>query len=122
MRTPFLIDDCLPPKGEGYAEADVDSVGTLFDQYLCPIDTTAFGRESDLHGNDQVFVLLTDQVNLLSGSCPAGDVMVGCFSGEDLLAQGQLQWSRDFLRAGTGARQPDVPGRPGGLSGAGSGP
>lgn len=80
-----FLDDDVP--GNGYTEADVDSIGALFDQYLYPIDTTAFGRESDIDGNGQVFILLTDQVNHLSGSCPTGDVVAGYFTGNDLRIQ-----------------------------------
>ena len=35
------------------------NVGQLFDSHLYPIDTTAFGTESDLDGNGVVIVLLT---------------------------------------------------------------
>jgi hypothetical protein len=79
----FLDDDV--PAG-GYSAAEIDSVGRLFDQWLHPIDTTAFGRESDLDGNGQVLVLLTDQLNRLSGACnTTGQVVVGYFYGLDLL-------------------------------------
>lgn len=89
-----FLDDNVP--SGGYTEADVDSVGALFDQYLYPIDTTAFGRESDVDGNGQVFILLTDQVNQLSGNCPTRDVVVGYFSGQDLLAQGNSNLAEIF--------------------------
>jgi hypothetical protein len=89
-----FLDDIVRPGG--YTEADVDSVGALFDQYLYPIDTTAFGRESDVDGNGQVFILLTDQVNQLSGSCPSGDVAVGYFSGQDLRAQSNSNLAEIF--------------------------
>jgi hypothetical protein len=78
------LDNTVP--GGGYTQADIDSVGNLFDDYLYPIDTTAFGRESDLDGNGVVAVLLTDQVNKLSGSCnAAGSVILGYFFGSDLV-------------------------------------
>lgn len=78
------LDNAVP--GGGYVQADIDSVGNLFDDYLYPIDTTAFGRESDLDGNGVVVVLLSDQVNKLSGACnSAGSVILGYFFGLDLL-------------------------------------
>ncbi len=78
------LDNAVPTGG--YTQADIDSVGNLFDNYLYPIDTTAFGRESDLDGNGVVVVLLTDQVNKLSGSCnSAGSVILGYFYGSDLV-------------------------------------
>jgi hypothetical protein len=78
------IDNVVP--SGGYTQADIDSVGNLFDDYLYPIDTTAFGRESDLDANGVVVVLLTDQVNKLSGACnSAGSVILGYFFGVDLV-------------------------------------
>ncbi len=78
------LDNSVP--SGGYLQADIDSVGNLFDDYLYPIDTTAFGRESDLDGNGVVVVLLTDQVNKLSGACnAAGSVILGYFFGIDLI-------------------------------------
>jgi hypothetical protein len=76
--------DTLAPAG-GYTQADIDSVGQLFDQYLYPIDTTAFGRESDLDGNGVVVVLLTPAVNRLSANCNANNsIILGYFFGADL--------------------------------------
>ncbi len=49
------------------------------------IDTTAFGRESDIDANGKVIFLLTDAVNDLSGSCSSGSVILGFFFGGDLL-------------------------------------
>jgi hypothetical protein len=78
------VDNTVPTGG--YSQADIDSVGNLFDAYLYPIDTVAFGRESDLDNNGVVVVLLTDQVNKLSGSCnSAGSVILGYFYGADLI-------------------------------------
>jgi hypothetical protein len=80
----IYLDNTVPTGG--YNQADIDSVGNLFDDYLYPIDTTAFGRESDLDGNGVVAVLLSDQVNKLSGNCnAAGSVILGYFFGSDLV-------------------------------------
>ncbi|HEU5049015.1 MAG TPA: hypothetical protein VFU00_01760, partial [Gemmatimonadales bacterium] len=80
----IYLDNSVP--AGGYTQADLDAVGFLFDNYLYPIDTTAFGRESDLDNNGVVVVLLTDQVNALSGNCNAeGSVILGYFFGTDLL-------------------------------------
>ena len=38
----IFLDDTVP--AGGYAQADLDKVGALFDSQLYPIDTTAFGR------------------------------------------------------------------------------
>ena len=80
----IYLDDTVPDGG--YTPADISAVGALFDNYLYPIDTTSFGRESDLDNNGVVVVLLTDQVNNLSGNCnAAGSVILGYFFGNDLL-------------------------------------
>ncbi len=81
----IYLDNTLPA-GAGYSLADIAAVGSLFDNYLYPIDTTSFGRESDLDANGVVVVLLTDQVNDLSGACNTlGSVILGYFFGNDLL-------------------------------------
>ena len=65
---------------------DLADVGILFDDFLYPIDTTAFGRESDIDANGVVIVLLTHRVNALSPDCNAqGSVILGYFFGADLL-------------------------------------
>ena len=80
----IYVDNTVP--AGGYTVADIAAVGSLFDNYLYPIDTTSFGRESDLDNNGVVVVLLTDQVNELSGACNTlGSVILGYFFGNDLL-------------------------------------
>ena len=80
----IYLDNTVP--AGGYTQFDIDAVGALFDEHLYPIDTTSFGRESDLDNNGVVVVLLTDQVNALSGNCnQTGSVILGYFFGNDLL-------------------------------------
>ncbi|HUR95649.1 MAG TPA: hypothetical protein VMY76_13785 [Gemmatimonadales bacterium] len=83
QRVAIFLDDDAPT---GYTQADLDNVGLLFDNHLHPIDTTAFGTESDLDDNGVVIVLLTQRVNELSPDCNAtGSVILGFFFGLDLL-------------------------------------
>jgi hypothetical protein len=82
-RVAVYLDDDVP--AGGLTATDVADVGALFDDALYPIDTTAFGRESDLDGNGIVAVLLTDAVNALSGDCSDGSVVLGYFYGPDLV-------------------------------------
>jgi hypothetical protein len=83
-RVAIYVDDAAP--AGGYSVTDLDRVRTLFDQFLYPIDTTAFGRESDVDANDVVIVLLTQLVNALSPDCNStGRVILGYFFGADLL-------------------------------------
>ena len=78
----IYLDDAAPVTG-GYTQNDIDQIGTLFDDELYPVDTTAFGRESDVNGDGQVLVLLTDRVTKLAG-CTGGQVVVGFFFAVDL--------------------------------------
>ena len=79
----IYLDDVVPPGG--YSQADIDNVGALFDDHLYRIDTLAFGRESDIDGNGQVLVLLSDEVNKL-GNCTGGatQTVAGFFFAADL--------------------------------------
>ncbi|MEZ4412274.1 MAG: hypothetical protein R2910_04725 [Gemmatimonadales bacterium] len=86
----IFLDDVVPPNG--FTQADIDTLGLLFDggvagtaPNMYEIDTTAFGRESDIDGNGKVIFLLTDAVNDLSGTCSSGGIILGFFYGGDLL-------------------------------------
>ncbi len=80
----IYLDDA-PPAG-GFTPGDLDAVGALFDNHLYPIDTTAFGRESDIDNNGVVIVLLTQRINDLSPNCEVDNtVILGYFFGLDLL-------------------------------------
>jgi len=86
-RGAIFLDNTVP--AGGLTQADIDSLGSLFDgasPNIYEIDTTAFSRESDLDGNSVVIILLTDQVNTLSGTCPNGSIILGYFFGLDLVA------------------------------------
>jgi hypothetical protein len=84
QRVAIYVDDTAP--AGGYVDTDLDRVRTLFDQYLYPIDTLAFGGESDIDGNGVVIVLLTQKVNALSPDCnSSGRIILGYFFGADLL-------------------------------------
>jgi hypothetical protein len=88
-RIAIYVDDAAPPGG--YTQADLDDVRQLFDQFLYPIDTTAFGRESDIDGNGVVIVLLTQRVNQLSPNCnTTRRVILGYFFGADLLPRSAM--------------------------------
>jgi hypothetical protein len=68
-----------------YSAADLTNIGALFDNYLYPIDTTNFGRESDIDNNGFVEVLMTPQINKLSGNCSqTRSVILGYFFSLDL--------------------------------------
>ena len=72
------------PASDPLTDADVAELGSAFDRFHYPIDTTAFGRESDIDGNGVVLILMTKAVNDLTPDCSQGRV-VGYFFGGDLL-------------------------------------
>ncbi len=76
--------DNAVPQNDTLKDADYAELGVAFDTYHYPIDTTAFGRESDLDGNGVVDILMTDAVNSLTPDCTNGRVL-GYFFGGDLL-------------------------------------
>jgi hypothetical protein len=79
--TAIYLDDAAP--APTYSPGDLQAIGSMFDDHLYPIDTTAFGRESDIDGNGLVLILLTDRVTKLV-SCSGGSVVVGFFLPFDL--------------------------------------
>jgi hypothetical protein len=86
-RIAIFVDDSAP--AGGYSISDLDDVRGLFDEFLYPIDTAAFGRESDVDANGVVVVLLTQLVNALSPDCNStGRIILGYFFGADLLPKG----------------------------------
>ncbi len=84
-RVAIFVDNDAP--AGGYTDADLVQVGQVFDDYLYPIDTLAFGGESDIDANGVVIVLLTHRVNALSTTCNIS-VILGYFFGADLLPTG----------------------------------
>jgi hypothetical protein len=85
-RGAIFMDNTVP--SGGLLQADIDSLGALFDgpsPNIFEIDTTAFSTPSDLDGNSVVIMLLTDAVNDLSGTCSDGSIILGYFFGLDLV-------------------------------------
>ncbi len=80
-----IFVDNAATAAQSYTPADLANIGQLFDAYLYPIDTTNFGRESDIDGNGFVEVLMTPQINKLSGNCTqTKSVILGYFFSLDL--------------------------------------
>lgn len=79
----LYVDDQTPP---GLVQADLDSLGALFETRLYALDTAAFGRESDIDGNGVVMVLMTPAVNQLvdAATCQTSGFIAGFFFGLDL--------------------------------------
>jgi hypothetical protein len=77
--------DTTAPAG-GLDSASLDSLAATFDTRLYPLDTAAFGRESDIDTNTVVLVLMTPVVNKLiaSADCATTGYVAGFFLGVDL--------------------------------------
>lgn len=82
----IYLDDAVPTS-DPLQPADFEELGLAFDNSVSGhygIDTTAFGRESDLDNNSVVDILMTDAVNALTPDCGNGRI-IGYFFGGDLL-------------------------------------
>jgi hypothetical protein len=80
-----IFMDNTVPTGPPLTDVDLTELGSAFDAFHYGIDTTAFGRESDIDGNGMVIILMTDAVNDLTPDCSNGRV-IGYFFGGDLLS------------------------------------
>lgn len=80
----IYVDNAAP--ATGLTQTDLDSLASLFNARLYAIDTTAFGRESDIDGNSAVIVLMTNVVNKLvtKTQCHQGGFVAGFFFGADI--------------------------------------
>jgi hypothetical protein len=94
-RLAIYVDSLAP--ANGLTQSGLDSLGALFDNRLYAIDTTAFGRESDIDGNSVVIVLMTNAVNKLitAQQCNStgGSYVAGFFFGADIDPQFASQYN-----------------------------
>ncbi len=66
-------------------KVDLDALRAVFDTRLYEIDTTAFGRESDIDHNGVVIVLMTNRVNeLVTATDCSNGFVAGYFYGADI--------------------------------------
>lgn len=70
--------DTLAPS-PGISQAALDSVASLFDARLYPLDTATFGGVSDIDNNSVVIVLMTGTVNSLVRKADCGQGFVAGF-------------------------------------------
>jgi hypothetical protein len=80
----IYVDNAAP--AAGLTQTDLDSLASLFNARLYAIDTTAFGRESDIDANGAVIVLMTNVVNKLVSKtlCKQSGFIAGFFFGADI--------------------------------------
>lgn len=80
----IYVDDAAP--ANGLSQADLDALGAEFNTKLYAVDTTAYGRESDIDGNSVVIVLMSNVVNQLvtANQCQNQGFVAGFFFGADI--------------------------------------
>jgi hypothetical protein len=80
----IYVDNAAP--AGGLTQTLLDSLSGIFDTTLYAVDTTAFGRESDVDANNVVVVLMTNVVNKLvtETQCNTAGFIAGFFFGFDL--------------------------------------
>jgi hypothetical protein len=80
----IYVDNNAP--ANGLTQGALDTLGALFDTKLYAIDTTAYGRESDIDSNTVVIVLMTNVVNQLvtKQTCQTQGFVAGFFFGADI--------------------------------------
>jgi hypothetical protein len=80
----IYVDTAAPTPG--LTQTDLDALRAVFDTQLYEIDTTAFGRESDIDNNRVVIVLMTNRVNQLvtATQCTTSGFVAGFSFGADI--------------------------------------
>ncbi len=78
----LYLDDKQNAGAEQFTTADFEQLGQLFDNYLYVTDTTAFGRESDINGDQHIAILITPAVNALTSDCTNGRVIGFTFAND----------------------------------------
>ena len=80
----IFVDDSAPLGG--LTQTDLGALRAVFDTQLYDVDTTAFGRESDIDSNGVVIVLMTNKVNKLvtNAQCTLSGFIAGYFFGADI--------------------------------------
>lgn len=86
----LYVDDLAP--ADGLTQTDYDKLVADFDTLLYEVDTTAFGRESDIDGNGRVIVLMSNVINKLvtAQQCVSSGYVAGFFFPADL---GSAMWN-----------------------------
>src|SRR6266571_6731891 len=90
-----LYVDNLAPTANGLVQADFDTLAATFNNRLFPLDTTAFGRESDIDNNTVVIVLMTNAVNQLVSAAQCNDPNGGFVAGFFFAADIDPRFARD---------------------------
>lgn len=76
-----VLIDTLSPAG-GFTDAELTTFGAMFDTLAYAIDTSYFGKETDIDENGKIVILFTPGINSIPS--PPGSFVGGLFSGRDL--------------------------------------
>ena len=89
----IYVDNNAP--APGLSTGDLDALRMVFDTLLYAVDTTAFGRESDIDGNGKVIVLMSSVINSLvtAAQCQSGGYVAGFFFGADIDPNFKQSWN-----------------------------
>lgn len=90
--TAIVLDDPRNPRADGYSDAEYARFAAMFDSVIYPLDTTQFGRPTDLDANERVLLVFTKAVNERT---PAGAsyYVGGLTHSRDLLPKAQCAGS-----------------------------
>lgn len=78
-----VLIDTLSPAG-GFTDAELTTFGAMFDTLAYAIDTSYFGKETDIDENGKVIIFFTPGINSIPS--PPGSFVGGLFSGRDLFS------------------------------------
>jgi hypothetical protein len=79
-RTIVFIDNTAP--SGGYTDAELAAFGAAFDTIGFALDTTNFGKNTDIDSNNRIAIFFTPGINQIPG--PVGGVIGGLFTARDL--------------------------------------
>ena len=73
----IIVSDVTSPSN-GFTNADFQAIGTEFDQYIFPTDSSYFGTPTDIDNNGHIIIYYTPSVNKLT---PAGQANTSGYVG-----------------------------------------
>ena len=92
----IYLDDKQNAGAEQFTAGDFQQLGQMFDNYLYAADTAAFGRESDINGDQHIAILITPAVNALTSDCTNGRV-IGYTFANDLIPSAMGSNAREMF-------------------------
>lgn len=85
----MVLEDITNPPG-GFTPAEYESIATMVDTLVIPVNIAAFGPPTDIDGNGRIAVLFTRAVNELTPR-GAGGVVLGFYYSRDLLPRMSIE-------------------------------